>query len=499
MASGLSPNDDVNAERVEGASGNDNDRSEITLRTGELFPSRLLGFGVFTAWSSLAVSLEIGLDIAALSSAIGRLFLLSALTVVGYLMVAVVVHRTGRNLWTRPVLIGCTALGMLFPVLEFAAAFWKLFALDAAAIVCYSGASVGFFLMWAMQISAHPPKTALIAYSGSFALGACIYFVVDALGAAAFFAALLLLPALSGALLHLSSRLPRPAVAEGEDPLRWRIPWRPIVLVAVFTLAFGVVTHFEGNAMMPSELGRLLAGLAALAAALTVFLRLEATAIAKVSGLLAVSALLWCAVQGPEGAGGAGKLLISVGYYGFMLFVLSTLSDICFSYHARAEWLFGIVQAAAIALTAPSGQFGNQLREAFLEGHVQLAGAVLAALVIALMAACLFLLSENPFSATWGIKAFRTPDGTDAAEPVTMRDYLQDRMYRCALIARQHGLTHREEEVLALMAEDKSFAEIEAALVIAHGTLRAHVQHLYEKLGVHSRQEAIDFVNHWES
>lgn len=468
-------------------------------RNGELFPSRLLGFGVFTAWSSLAVSLEIELDIAALSSAIGRLFLLSALTVIAYLVVAAVVHRTGRNLWTRPVLIGCTALGMLFPVLEFAAAFWKLFALDAAAIVCYSAASVGFFLMWAVQISAQPPKTALIAYSGSFALGACIYFLVDALGTAAFFAALLLLPALSCALLHLSSRLPRAEAPEGEDPLRWRIPWRPIVLVAVFTLAFGVVSHFEGNAMMPSELGRLLAGLAALAAALTVFLRLEATAIAKVSGLLAVAALLWCGVQGPEGAWGAGKLLISVGYYGFMLFVLCTLSDICFSYHARPEWLFGIVQAAAIALTAPSGQFGNELRGAFLSGHIQLADAVLAGLVLAIVAACLFLLSENPFSATWGIKAFRTPEGNAAAEPVVVRDYLQDRMYRCALIARQHGLTHREEEVLALLAEGKSFAEIEAALVIAHGTLRAHVQHLYEKLGVHSKQEAVDFVTHWES
>lgn len=367
------------------------------------------------------------------------------------------------------------------------------------AIVCYSGASVGFFLMWAVQISAQPPKTALIAYSGSFALGAGIYFVVEALGTVAFFAALLLLPVLSGVLLHLSSRLPRAKAAEGEDSLRWRIPWRPIVLVALFTLAFGVVTHFEGNAMMPSELGRLIAGLAALAAALTVFLRLEATAIAKISGLLVVAALLWCGVQGPEGAWGAGKLLVSVGYYGFMLFVLCALSDICFSYHARAEWLFGIVQAVAIALTAPSGQFGNQLRGAFLDGDPQMAGAVLAVLVLALMAACLFLLSENPFSATWGIKVFRASNGDDEAEPVVVRDYLQDRMYRCALIARQYGLTHREEEVLTLMAEDKSFAEIEAALVIAHGTLRAHVQHLYEKLGVHSRQEAIDFVNHWKN
>lgn len=473
-------------------------QSASPARGVELFPSRLLGFGVFTAWSSLAVSLEIELDIAALSSSIGRLFLLSALTALGYLFVAVLAHRTERTLWTRPVFIGCGVLSMLFPLLEFAAATWGLFALDAAAIVCYSAATVGLFLMWANQISAHPPKTALIAYSGSFALGACIYFVVDALGTPAFFAALLLLPGVSCALLHLSSRLPRADSSVEEGPVQWRVPWRPIVLVAAFTVAFGVVTHFEGNAMVPSELGRLLAGLAALAAALTLFLRIEATAIAKISGLLAMAALLWCGVQGPDGGWGAGKLLISIGYYGFMLFVLCTLSNICFSYHARAEWLFGIVQAAAIVLTAPSGQFGNWLREMALAGQLSLADGVLAGVALAVMAACLFLLTENPFTATWGIKAFRRAPHDDGAQPIAVRDYLQDRMYRCALIARQYGLTHREEEVLALMAEGKSFAEMEAALVIAHGTLRAHVQHLYEKLGVHSKQEAIDFVNQWE-
>ncbi len=32
---------------------------------------------------------------------------------------------------------------------------------------------------------------------------------------------------------------------------------------------------------------------------------------------------------------------------------------------------------------------------------------------------------------------------------------------------------------------------------IAHGTLRVHVQHLYEKLDVHPKQEAVGFVNEW--
>ncbi|MDR1422338.1 MAG: LuxR C-terminal-related transcriptional regulator [Coriobacteriales bacterium] len=63
------------------------------------------------------------------------------------------------------------------------------------------------------------------------------------------------------------------------------------------------------------------------------------------------------------------------------------------------------------------------------------------------------------------------------------------------MIARQYGLTHREEEVLSLLAENRSFAEIESTLYIAHGTLRVHVQHLYAKLDVHSKEEICVFIN----
>ena len=466
-------------------------------KTSELFPSRLLGFGVFNAWSSLAVSLEIKLDIASLSSSIGRLFLLSLFTLLGYLFVAIFVHRTGRNIWTRTVFLTCAVLSVLFPILEFAAATFELFFLDIAAIVCYSVATVGFFLMWAVQISAHPPKTAFVAYSASFALSACIYFLVKALGTPIFFAALILLPILSCWLLHLSSRLPLPKTPENDSTIQWRIPWRPMALVVIFTLAFGLVTHFEGNAMVPSEFGRLLSGLIVLVATLTAFLKMEATTLAKISSLLVVGALLWCEIHGPESGLGVGKLLISVGYFGFLLFVLCTLSEICFSYRARPEWLFCIVQASSVIMTAPSGQLGNVIRESFMAGNTYLGEGALAALVLAVMAACMFLLTENPFAAAWGIKAFRRTDNGES-EPVEIGNHLQNQIYRCALIARQYGLTHREEEVLALLAENKSFIEIETDLVIAHGTLRAHVQHLYEKLDVHSKQEVLDFVNNWE-
>jgi two-component system NarL family response regulator len=55
----------------------------------------------------------------------------------------------------------------------------------------------------------------------------------------------------------------------------------------------------------------------------------------------------------------------------------------------------------------------------------------------------------------------------------------------------QVELTMRELTVLRLLADGKSNKEIGAALHIAEGTVKVHLKHLFDKLGVSSRTEAI--------
>jgi PAS domain S-box-containing protein len=52
-------------------------------------------------------------------------------------------------------------------------------------------------------------------------------------------------------------------------------------------------------------------------------------------------------------------------------------------------------------------------------------------------------------------------------------------------------LTPREKEVLSLLAEGHSTGEIAQILVISPNTVRNHVQHILQKLHVHSRAEAV--------
>ena len=40
-----------------------------------------------------------------------------------------------------------------------------------------------------------------------------------------------------------------------------------------------------------------------------------------------------------------------------------------------------------------------------------------------------------------------------------------------------------------MLAQDKSIAEVEEALVISNGTAKSHIRHIYAKLDVHSKKE----------
>ncbi|QDP97816.1 response regulator transcription factor [Microlunatus elymi] len=52
-------------------------------------------------------------------------------------------------------------------------------------------------------------------------------------------------------------------------------------------------------------------------------------------------------------------------------------------------------------------------------------------------------------------------------------------------------LTEREQEVLVLIARGLSNAEIARALVVSGATVKTHVGHVFAKLGVHARSQAV--------
>jgi DNA-binding NarL/FixJ family response regulator len=56
-------------------------------------------------------------------------------------------------------------------------------------------------------------------------------------------------------------------------------------------------------------------------------------------------------------------------------------------------------------------------------------------------------------------------------------------------------LSARENEILGLMAEGFKTADIAHGLFISESTVKVHVRHIFEKLGVRTRAEAVGRLN----
>lgn len=85
-------------------------------------------------------------------------------------------------------------------------------------------------------------------------------------------------------------------------------------------------------------------------------------------------------------------------------------------------------------------------------------------------------------------------EGAPRADETTIS--LEEKMkQQIDAVSQEYGLTKRETEVVLLTAQGFSCAYISQKLVVSNSTVRFHQQNAYRKLGVHSRNELIEFVN----
>lgn len=102
------------------------------------------------------------------------------------------------------------------------------------------------------------------------------------------------------------------------------------------------------------------------------------------------------------------------------------------------------------------------------------------ALIVAVLVIYLFVFTESDV-----LRLF------EKSRKLTPKEIMER---RCMLVAERYELSPRETEVLTLLSQGRSAPHIANQLYLSQGTINMYLHKTYRKLGVHSKQEALDIV-----
>ena len=392
-------------------------------------------------------------------------------------------------LWTA--CLFCTAgLALVMGSASIGSALPWLDALYVAGLAISAAGYALLYLYW-IKLYARMDLMHVIAYFALVhLLSATISLIVSSLPVRGLmFACIVCMPLISSFLytrsLLKSSDLP---FMQGETPSSgWSVPWKPIVLLGTYTFANSFVRHFLVNDLK----GAVLIGVMIAATATIVLLarrreRLSLRTLYSSSLPLIVAASL-CVLIALPGFGTLGGTLSNAAYTLFSIYATILLCNVAYRDGVNPLWLFGFACASASL-----GSFASSLltsRVDFIAAEPTVLTLAISAVIMVFI--CLYVAFDagKESAKAWGIT--RESDKTNAPMQTNESEPIEE---CCARLARRFGLTRREEEVMALLARDVPYSQVETELSIANSTLKTHVRHVYAKLGVTDKRELVELV-----
>ena len=380
--------------------------------------------------------------------------------------------------------VGAGLVGLLVTCLNAQGPFaWQL---TAAA----TGAALqGFMLavltmLWFELYAELIERELLLALALSHAVSAVLSFCLANLGASgAVEVVLCALPALSLACYKKARDNHTPLPANPEETARWTFPYRPVCFIAIFTFANNIMHELVPVEMVGvAFLGVVAAALSVAFLALFAFKRFTLATLRTAALPLLLASIL---ALFPLRADLAASTLASGAYVLLSIFTVALLCKISLRYAIPALWLLGPTEAAGDL----AGCLGEVTAMALPKDLPPAGGtALLVTVCVPLLAwAYMAFATSDDTSGTWGVTAGPSAAPDQGASVQT-----------CAALARSFGLTRREEDVLALLLEGASATDIAAGLVVSEATARSHIQHIYQKLSVHSKDELLRFCGERE-
>ncbi|OUO90626.1 hypothetical protein B5F40_06335 [Gordonibacter sp. An230] len=471
----------------EGAASADSSASDFRA-LGQLLdmPLSFLGFALWRAWVSLAVA--------------GPAYPLPLMQQTGQLaydmvlavtcLVAALLSKRLSPLNGRPspyflagaLMTGATAANV-------AAIFVP--SLSALAPLCAAASGIGsalLILLWCEIYGCLSPVRTAVYYALALIMGVFLTFVLEGFKGPWFYGALAALPIMSAGLAYRSYHRRLAPQDRPASSYRTLVPWKFIAVVALYEVVSGLsATYIKdsyGNLVGPhSTAATLLAGIALFVWVFWLSDRFPLSMLYRAPVVIVACGLVALPLLGLSN-GVAGALCVSMGTTLFSCVVFLFLCDISKRLGIAALCLFGI-EETLIPLKWGGTVLGAALQSGDVLGVPTQGIALLMALAL-VIGLPLLLVNDREVGTRWGITLLGKAQCDAASE--------RREEALCEQLAAENGLTPRETEVIALLAQGKSLSQVASSLFIAEGTAKAHTRHIYEKLGINTRQELFDML-----
>lgn len=464
------------------------------------FPLRFLGFGFYWAWMTTfwTGSVRSPLGMPTVDQMTMARIAVQAATAVAFLIAVLVARRLTSFSGQRLVVLGGAVLGPAGTIVatlgqnqsEGSTPVYLVLAWVSLGVACAC-----ITLLWGRFYASIGLKRASLYTPLSLVLAVLAGMVLSSMQPLAALVLTTLLPVLSvGMFLLAAPELPAPEEQEARIYGQARAAlWRIVLAIGVYGATLGFYLHstalFGQGGSSPSA-GTLVALFVPLVT-IVLLRRHDLSLIFRITLPLTAAGFLLLPLLG-AGAGWIGAAVVGAGGTFFDIITWIALSEIAHRSRLSPIKVFGLGRAAnagGIGL----GWLGSYLLLGTTATGPSPVLVFCVGMVFILILTTTLILREEDFPAEEVV-----PGATQAAEAGALASETRSGPGHwrrcCTKIAREHDLSPREEEVMVLLAKGRSMKHIEDTLVISFHTAKSHANHVYRKLGVHSREELIDLV-----
>lgn len=170
---------------------------------------------------------------------------------------------------------------------------------------------------------------------------------------------------------------------------------------------------------------------------------------------------------------------VGVSYAAASMLVVLIVCGIAYRTGASALWLFGLVRFVQYTAMGVGQLLRQGLDSLTGASAVDVTVVPVVVIVLVLVVSIVFVTERSSYFG-WNIEPIATQKGEKLVVPLAAK---------VEHVAEECNLTQREQEVLLQLLHRKTVASISEDMFIAEGTVKAHIQHIYSKLGIHSRKK----------